>query len=195
MKKALIIALMAIGPVCCFAQGNFMISYPISFPMGNLKDYTSNTSFRGINMEFNKQVAPNRTVGIEVGWNVFYQHVSAKTYTEGTTSIYGVQYRYTNAVPMVAGGKWYFEGHGTMHPYAGVGLGTLYVSRATDFGIFRLTTDAWQFLIRPEIGFDWKIGPAESLFLGAKYYWAFNTSALDAQPYLSINIGFKFTNL
>lgn len=195
MKTAIIVSLLAIGPACGFAQGNFMISYPISFPMGNLHDYISNTSFRGINLEFNKQVAPNQTVGIETGWNVFYQHVSQKVYTDGSASISGVQYRYSNSVPIIAGGKYYFEGHGHMHPYAGVGLGTLYTSHTTDFGIYRLEKDAWQFLIRPEIGIDAKIGPAESLFVGAKYYWALNGGDLDAQPYLSINIGFKFTNL
>jgi len=195
MKTAIIISLLAIGPACGFAQSNFMISYPIGFPMGNLHDYVGSTSFRGINMEFNKIVAPNQTVGLETGWNVFYQHVDKKVYTEGSQSITGVQYRYTNAVPIIAGGKFYFESKKSIHPYVGVGLGTLYVDRTTDFGIYRINTDAWQFCIRPEAGIEARAGSAESFFIGVKYYWAFNTSDLDAQPYLTLNVGFRFTNL
>ena len=143
MKSAIIVSLLAIGPACGFAQSNFMISYPIGFPMGNLHDYTTSTSFRGINVEFNKKVAPNQTVGLETGWNVFYQHVDKKVYTEGTQSITGVQYRYTNAVPIIAGGKFYFESKKTIHPYVGVGLGTLYVDR---YDGFRYLPDQYRYL-------------------------------------------------
>jgi outer membrane protein W len=196
MKSAIIVSLLAIGPACGFAQSNFMISYPIGFPVGDLHNYISNTSFRGINLEFNKQVAPNQSVGLELGWNTFYQHVNQKVYTEGTQSISGVQYRYTNTCPMVAGGKFYMGEHkGKTHPYIGVGLGTLYANRTTDFGIYRITTDTWQFLIRPEAGFEMNAGSSESFFIGVKYYWAFNTDALVGQNYLTANIGFKFTGL
>ena len=185
MKSAIIVSLLAIGPACGFAQGNFMISYPIGFPVGNLKTYNSDVSFRGINLEFNKKVAPNQTVGLEFGWNVFYQHVDKKVYTDGSQSITGVQYRYTNVCPIIAGGKFYpGEHHGNTHPYVGVGLGTLYANRTTDFGVYRLVTDAWQFCIRPEAGIEMRAGSEGAFFVGVKYYWAFNTDAnLTGQPY------------
>jgi hypothetical protein len=178
-----------------YAQGgNWMISYPISFPTGDLHNYTSNVSFRGLSLEFNKKVAPQRTVGLETGWNVFYQHVDAKVYTDGTASISGVQYRYTNAVPIILGAKYYPARSGSAaRPYIGFGLGTLYVDRSTDFGLYRINSDAWQFCIRPEAGVEAKVGPGESFFIGVKYFWAFAANGLDGQPYLTANIGFKVT--
>jgi hypothetical protein len=193
MKFAIIISLMAMGPIGIYAQGgNYMISYPIAFPMGNLHDYISSTSFRGITLEFNKKVGPQKTVGLETGWNVFYQHVDSKTYNEGTASITGVQYRYTNSVPIIAGAKYYapMKSKAT-RPYIGLGLGTLYTNRSTDFGLYRITSEAWQFCIRPELGIEARMGDMSSFFVGAKYYWAFNGGDLDAQPYLTVNIGFK----
>jgi outer membrane protein W len=181
-----------LGTLAVHAQGNFMISYPISFPTGDLKNYSSNTSFRGISMEFNKKTSPNMTAGLEVGWNVFYQHVDKKVYTDGNASIAGVTYRYTNAVPMIAGAKWYAKNKkGTRTPYFGLGLGTTYVNRSTDFGLYRISTDAWQFCLRPEIGFDFKIAQDESLFIGAKYFYNFNTSQLNGQNWISVNFGFR----
>ncbi|HEY4286631.1 MAG TPA: hypothetical protein VGN00_05985 [Puia sp.] len=195
MRRILLFSLMALGAISSFAQtDNFMVSYPISFPLGNLHDYTSSTSFRGINMEFNKKMKPGRTVGLEVGWNVFYQHVNSKVYTQGTASISGAQYRYTNAVPIILGTKLYpkMENKG-IKPYLGLGAGTMYANRSTDFGLYRISSDAWQFCIRPEVGIEFKGDEGVSGFVGAKYYWSFNEGDLDGQRYLSINIGFKFS--
>jgi hypothetical protein len=169
-----------------------MVSYPISFPMANLHSYTSNVSFRGISLEFNQKVGPGRTAGLEAGWNVFYQHVDTKVYTEGTQSITGAQFRYTNSFPIIAGMKIYPQMQNKIvRPYLGLGLGTVYVHRETDFGLYRITSDAWQFCIRPEAGVEFRTSDWAAFFIGAKYYWDFSANGLDAQPYLSANIGVK----
>ena len=194
MRAFLLFLPLALVSAGAYAQspGNCMVSYPISFPMGNLHDYSSNTSFRGISFEFNKKTSPYTTAGLEVGWNVFYQHVDKKVYQEGTASITGVQYRYTNAVPIIAGVKYYKKtGSKAMRPFVGVGLGTIYVNRTTDFGLYEIVSDSWQFALRPEVGIDFKVASAQAFWLGAKYMWGFNTSNLDGQQWLSINIGFR----
>jgi outer membrane protein W len=194
MKKILLLLLTALCMKGAYAQaGDFTLSYPISLPMGNLHDYIGATSFRGISMEFNKRVKPNVAVGLEVGWNVFYERTEAKTYEQETASITGVTYRYTNSVPMIVGAKWYKGSEsGKATPFAGLGLGVLYVNRATDFGLYRLTTDAWQFCIRPELGVNFQLQPGLAAYVGAKYYSAFNTDDLDGQPFLSFNVGLVF---
>jgi hypothetical protein len=193
MKRIITFTLLVLGIAGANAQSNFMISYPIAFPTGDLHTYTSNTSFRGISMEFNKATSPMTTAGLEVGWNVFYQHVDKKAYTDGTITITGVQYRYTNSVPIIVGAKHYLgeKKKSGGQPYVGLGLGTVYSDRSTDFGLYRISTDAWQFCIRPELGWEFPIGHAESLFIGGKYFWSFNTSALDGQSFITLNIGLK----
>jgi len=193
MKRIIIFMLLVLGMAGANAQGNFEISYPIAFPVSDLHTYTTQTSFRGISMEFNKQTSKNTTAGLEIGWNVFYQHVDKQPYHDGTVTITGVQYRYTNSVPMIVGAKRYLgeKKKSGGQAYVGLGLGTVYSDRSTDFGLYRISTDAWQFALRPEIGWEFPIGHAESLFIGGKYFWAFNTSALDGQSFVSINIGLK----
>jgi outer membrane protein W len=194
MKKLFLFLLAGICIQTTFAQhSSFTIAYPIAFPMSDLKSYISNVSFRGISFEYERRVKQNVSVGLETGWQVFYQKENLKTYTDGTVSVSGVQYRYTNTVPIILGARYYkHESNGKVTPFAGIGLGTLYVERATDFGIYRFTKDAWQFCVRPELGIMYQVHEGMDIMVAAKYYAAFNANDLNGQPYLSVNIGFVF---
>jgi len=194
MKKIILILLATICVGGVFAQGSFTASYPISFPMGDLSDYIGQTSFRGVTMEFNKRVKKTIDIGLEFSWHTFYERQDKKVYTEGTASVSGIQYRYTNTMPLLAGVKYYKETDGNLKPFAGLGLGTLYVNRSTDLGMYRITTEAWQFALRPELGVLFKAGPGVSALLGVKYYAGFGTDDLDGQSYISVNLGLMFSN-
>ena len=142
MKRILLILTIVIASQAVMGQGNFVISYPISLPMGDLKDYIGATSFRGISMEFNKRQKSNLDIGIEASWHVFYERSDKKNYTNETATITGIQYRYTNAVPLLAQVKYLkTTGGGKATPYAGLGIGTTYVERATDLGLYRITNN------------------------------------------------------
>jgi hypothetical protein len=145
-------------------------------------------------MEFQRRQKENLEFGLETGWQTFYQREESKVYTDGSASISGIQYRYTNIAPILAGVKFYKTGKESVEPYAGVGLGVMYVNRSTDFGLYRITTEVWPFTIRPELGVLFHFQPGVSAMIGAKYYAAFSTSDLDAQSYLSFNVGFVFSH-
>jgi hypothetical protein len=84
MKKLFLFLLAGICIQTTFAQhSSFTIAYPIAFPMSDLKNYISNVSFRGISFEYERRVKQNVSVGLETGWQVFYQKENLKTYTEG----------------------------------------------------------------------------------------------------------------
>lgn len=171
---------------------DFTMSYPVSFPTGNLHDYISNTSFRGFNFEFNKQIKPEMTAGIEAGWNTFYKREDDGAYKTGSATITGVQYRYVNSSPILADVKFYPAiSHPRLKPYFGAGMGVLHAERRTDFGLYEFTEDAWQFLIRPEAGLQLKTQSGIDPFIGLKYYIASSSNGLDGQSYLSLNIGFS----
>jgi hypothetical protein len=193
MKAVIFLLLAGLGCIGARAQhSSFMPSYPISFTTGDLHNYTSQVSFRGVSLDFNRMISHESSAGLEVGWNVFYQHVSNQVYKDGTASISGVQYRYTNAAPIIAGLKYYKHTNSKMvSPYVGLGAGTVYVDRTTNFGLYQIRKDAWQFCLRPELGLDLRFAPDEAMFIAAKYFWDFSTSQLEGQTWLSVNIGFR----
>lgn len=175
------------------SNSNFIASYSIAMPTGDLSDYIGQTSFRGISFEYNMRLKSNLELGLETGWNVFYEKVSEKVYTEETASVSGVQYRYTNAVPIIAGAKYHFKNDSKIKPYGGLGLGTVYVDRDTDLGMYRISNDQWQFSVRPELGIRYEYGGGgKGLQIGAKYYANSGNDDLDGQPFVSLNIGFVF---
>ena len=133
------------------------------------------------------------SVGLETGWNVFYEDAGEVEFKDETITITGKQFRYTNSVPILLGVKYYPASENkTFYPYVGFGLGTLYSNRATDFGLYRITNEAWQFCLRPEAGLIFRNSSGVNPFVGVKYYWALNSSDLDGQNFISLNLGLVF---
>jgi hypothetical protein len=193
MKKIFLILFAIISIQQINAQGGyFALTYSVGVPMGDLKEYIDQVSYRGANMEFYWHVKPNLDAGLEVGWNVFYSKEDKATYTQESASITGTQFRYTNAVPLIAGVRWRKQSD-KITPYIGVGIGTTSVNRSTDFGLYRIYTNTWQFCVRPEAGLMYSLGGGTAATLGVKYYANFENDKLTAQPYLAIQAGLVFS--
>jgi hypothetical protein len=59
--------------------------------------------------------------------------------------------------------------------------------------MYRISTQEWQFSVRPELGIRYELGgQGTALQIGAKYYANSETDNLDGQPFVAINIGFVF---
>ena|SRR5690349_185007 len=194
--KNLLVLLMALGLVTVtnaqVKNSNFRVSWSVAIPMGDLSDYISQTSLRGASLEYNWLLKPNLEVGLESGWNLLYERVDDKVYTYETASVSGVQYRYTNTIPIIAGVKMLAKSKSGLTPYGGVGVGTMYINRNTDFGLYRITTNTWQFSVRPEVGLRYNYKNGMGFLLGAKYYANSSNDDLNAQSYLAINLGLVF---
>src|SRR3954467_12253181 len=112
MKYILLSIITISCSVCAAGQSSFVMSYPISFALGDQHDYVTKTSFRGINFEFLHPTKKNVEVGIETGWNVFYERVDNKDYQKGSATISGVQFRYVNSVPILGEIRYHLSSDG-----------------------------------------------------------------------------------
>ncbi|HEY5825932.1 MAG TPA: OmpW family protein, partial [Cyclobacteriaceae bacterium] len=157
-------------------------------------DFISKPSFRGFTVDFRKLVQPNLGVGFELGWNTFYEDKAYDTYTVGTLSYSGKQYRYNNQFPALFAVDYYFQPEGKINPFAGLGLGTMYSIRYTDMGQLSLKQDAWHFLLRPEAGIIINANPNLSFAITGKYNYGFAAGDLEAQSFFALSFGFVFKN-
>jgi hypothetical protein len=198
MKKIFLtfaLGLMAVGALK--AQGNVTaFTYSIGFGTGDLSDFISKPSFRGVNLDYRKLVQPNIGVGFSVGWNVFYEEMDKGSYTAGTETLTGKQYRYSNHVPMLASGTYYLKPGETFNPFVGLGIGTMYTRRNTDMNLYTVEQEAWNFLLQPEVGFLYQMNPGASAIVSAKFNQGFKAGQelTEAQSFFTLNIGFAFTN-
>ena len=184
----------ALGTISASAQTNhFSFQYSMGLGTGDLGDFTNKFSFRGAAIEWRRFIDPTVSVGIDVGWNTFYEQMPVETYTLGTASLTGKQYRYQNSFPMMAAGNYYFNPDQKLRPFVGLGLGTIYSVRDTQMYVYSLEQDAWHFGMCPQVGMLYELGFATSLYVGLKYNVGIRSGDFDAaQSYLAINVGFAF---
>jgi hypothetical protein len=194
MKKQLITLFIICCGTAAIAQGNyFSFQYSVGIGTGDLGTFNSNASFRGATIEWRGMVQPSIAVGIEAGWNVFYKELPYDTYTSGTASLSGKQYRTQNQVPLLLAVNYIWNPDEVVRPFVGLGVGTMYSRRNTDMNQYTIEEDAWHLAFRPEVGIQYELSSSTSGYLGLKYYMGMQSGDLDkAQSYLAINVGFVF---
>ncbi len=190
IKLLIIAAVISSSPA--LAQGSFSMQYSMGFGTGNNQSYIGASSFRGATMEYRHLVTDDIAIGGDVSWNVFYERRASDTYTSGTVSLTGVQYRYVNAVPIYFSVDKYFGMGKKVNPFAGLGIGTMYTRRNTEMNLYSLETDSWAFAFRPEAGVRYEMNSGVDLILALKYNYGLSTTDLPAQSYLTVNVGFVF---
>jgi len=193
MKKVLYILVFVTLATSAIAQESFMSwQYSIGFGSGDLKDFVGKTSWRGVTYNYNKLVNDGVTIGLEIGWNAFYEEKEAALYTRGDWDFYGKQYRYSNQVPLLFTIGYYPMYDDDFTPFVNVGIGTMYSEDRVTMGTYDIYRDAWPFTLKPELGVQFQTGGL-GLSLSSKYYYGFKTNDLPSQSFFTINIGFVFT--
>src|SRR4030095_3695408 len=147
-------------------------SYSMGLGVGNTHDFISKYSWRGFAFEYRYLSSPNVGVGLNFGWNTFYQELPNATYEFETISATGYQFRYLNSFPIVAVADYFFKPDEQVSPYAGLGLGVQYIVQSTDFGIYRFEADGWPFSISPEVGVLLQPQNGPAFNIGIKFLYA-----------------------
>lgn len=183
MKKLLILAIILFGMSPLLKAQMLNLNYQISVPLGDLKDFTDKASFRGMDLEYHYFTSDRFSIGLGVGWNVFYHNLDHHTgdFTfHGSNDIYtitGNQYRYVNTVPIMAMGRYFFTDDNTaVRPYIGLGLGTRWTEKRIEIGQYSSTISRWQFSFAPEIGMLVPLSDQVALNFGARYSYGTKAS-------------------
>jgi outer membrane protein len=195
MKKYILSAvfLLAVTGIVRAQSGLTAFTYSMGFGTGDLGSYIGQPSFRGATLDYRKFIQPSVGLGFDVGWNVFYEEMPYDTYTTGTVSYSGKQYRYSNHVPILLAADYFFKPGEKMNPFAGLGIGTMYTLRNTDMNLYTLEQENWSFVLRPEAGIWYEVKPGFGLMAVAKYYTGFEAGELETQSYFAFNVGFVFS--
>jgi len=174
------------------ASGSVALHYSMGFAIGDMNDFISAPSFRGITFEYHKLVQDNIGVGFEIGWNAFYERKDYATYTKDTRSLTGVQFRYCDAVPMLATVNYYFSPDQQITPFVGLGIGTQYTQNYLSMGMYALTENVWHFAMKPEIGVNFNVNEMFAITMVGKFYGAFKSGDIGTRNYIAANVGFTW---
>jgi hypothetical protein len=189
MKKTLYILLFTLLGSSAMAQNSMMSwQYSVGFATGDLHDYVAPVSWRGVTYNYNHMVETGAALGLEIGWNVFYEEKGYATYSYKDLDYSGKQYRYSNNVPMLFTVSYFVNPDDQITPFAGIGIGTMYSERKTAMGAYTFTSDGWHFEMKPEVGIMYNTEGA-SLALSAKYYYGLKAGDLPAEGFFTVNLG------
>jgi hypothetical protein len=195
MKKIIVVTILMVLSVSAFSQKSFVsFQYSMGFATGELHNYISKASFRGFTFDYRSMIQPSIGLGLDAGWNVFYEEKPDAVYEYKNLTYAGKQWRYSNNLPLLFAGDYFLKPDADIVPYIGFGLGTMYSRVDTDMATYRFTEDAWSFAIRPEIGLVYKASPGVHFNVVSKYYYGFKAGDLPAQGYFTVNVGFVFIN-
>jgi hypothetical protein len=174
-------------------QSRTSLTYAVGFGTGDLGDFISQPSFRGFNIECLKMTSTKIGVGGSFGWNVFYDERNYDTYTKGSASLSGKQYRYSNNLPLLANFDYYMNPGQKVNSYVGLGTGVIYTRRNTDMNLYTLEQEAWNFALQPQIGLEFDNSFSSAFTIAAKYFYGFSAGDFDKpQSYITVNIGWTF---
>ncbi|MFM7217398.1 MAG: outer membrane beta-barrel protein [Bacteroidota bacterium] len=180
------------------SNGFYSFNWDINVPLNN-KDFISNTSAAGGNVQGRFFINPNMSVGGEIAWSSLYEYASRRTYYLENAAVTTDLYKYIYLLPMTATFHYYFNPDGNIMPYAGLGLGAMYSEQDLYFNIYNLYATNWGFLVKPEAGAIFKFGDRSrtGAMLGVRYNYATNRESdlrIERIKTLSINVGIVFFN-
>ncbi len=198
MFKRYIILLLA---ATCIAQNTqaqewdwaTSMHYSFGIPTADLKDFTDNTSARGIIFEARNFRNDQFSIGFSLGWQVFKDRLE-DTFSEEGRDVTGTQVRYVNTLPIMVTGHYYLGDPGGVRPYLGAGVGTVHSLQRVDVGLFSIQNNNWHFGFYPEVGVYIPVSFDMGINLAAKYNYALGTSESIDYSYLALSVGFTLLN-
>ena len=170
------------------------LSYDMSIPLGNTRDFIQKTSFRGFSFSAGRFVTDDLDINLRFSWHTFYEEMPSDSYTEDGLTITGKQFRYINSFPITAGARYHFNSGGEFSPYVGAGIGAYSQNVRTDMGIYYAETKKWRFGFYPEVGLFWNFSYGTGLYVNARYDNSLKAGDVEGQSYLTFSVGFKFGN-
>jgi hypothetical protein len=151
-----------------------LFDYAIAAPIGSVRDYVRDVSFRGVQFDLRYWVHRAVSLGFGVGWQLFDQKKDRATYPIESGAITATLYRSVEVIPLLATLHVYPGAYGPVKPFVGLGVGPSnlhFQTLAADLG---WTKSAWFFTLQPEagvlIGRDLAYG-SFGVNISARYTW------------------------
>lgn len=172
------------------------VNYTVSSPLGDLKDFISNTSYRGWTASVLYGVSDKFSVGLGTGYQDFYEKYPRANYKLSTgEDVSAVVSNSLQTIPILATAQYNFLPNATVQPYVQVGVGGNLVLYRQFLGEFGSDDTKFGFAARPEAGLfiPFRKGGPSGISVNAAYnYMPFSSFGIDGFDSWGAGIGVKF---
>ena len=191
--KAVVILITIIAPIQ--AQQMLGMSYDISVPTLETKEFVSNTSLVGFGLDAREMTHRKYSYGVTFHWNSFTDDRLDRENT-GNGNTITIDDRSMESFPLLLNSHYYFFSEiDSFRPFFGGNIGTYFIiTRRMVDGVKRSDT-AWHFGLAPDIGFLLHFMQDIHVLFTLRYNYAFKTGGSPAQTYFSVLFGFVSVSL
>lgn len=155
--------LMTIGAQAQQGTWKLDAAYKAALPLGNFKNsVTDKASYRGWSGAILYGVNDKLSVGVETGFQDFYQRYPRQVYHDAGSDLSAVVTNSVQVIPLLLKGKYQWTESATVQPYASLGLGAGLVQYRKFYGEFSDTKSSISFAAQPELGIAVPLGKART---------------------------------
>ena len=150
-------------------------NWEFGMPVGN--NFVTNFCALGFDVGYGKYIKDDLAVGLQIGWNNYYEYASRKTYEFAGGAATTDLYKYIYTLPITAFISHSFRVSETFIPFAKLGVGGQYSEQNLYYNIYETTNDNWGFVIAPEVGavVHFTQGNPWGLYASVKYSYSTNS--------------------
>lgn len=184
------------APIVAHAQDWVgMATWQASFPTEDTQRFVDEASFRGVGLDFRKNLRGGTYASVMMAWNVFH-HRSDKTYEFDTGAISGSQDHYINSFPIMLGVHQYFGKPRNTRLHVGLNAGGFILIQTVRIGVAEFEEDTWEWGLAPEAGVAIPIHVGAWMVVNTRYQWSPTSENLLggdlALTYFQVNVGFMW---
>jgi len=192
-----IVAVLALHSPSRAQQWYGIVTWNISQPDGDTKEFVDETSFRGFGLEFRKLFNPKTTIGIMGSWEVFHERTDAnESVSIGPVTVTGSQDHYINSFPIMLGLHRYLGSEGGTRPYFGINAGGFVLIQTIRVGLAEFEEDSWEWGVMPEVGLVMPVQRGAAFIANLRYSYAITGEDLDGGDrelrYWGVRVGFAW---
>ena len=173
----------------------FLLTWDIQIPVGDTRDFISDTGWRGFGLESRSFVTDNLNTGFVIGWHNFYEKTGDTTTQIDNVTISGTQVRYIDFIPiLVAANFHFFDRSYRIRPYVGAKGGVYWVKQRVEIGFVDVIINKnWHLGAAPEAGFTFLTGAMDlyGIVSGDYTYILSREDSID-YTYWSVSLGFVY---
>ncbi len=185
VKPVLAVILTLLLSVTAYGQQNVLVglTYNVSFPTSDMKDFIDKTSFAGYGFEGRGFIKPNFSYGLYFGWNNFDDELNSGTNTEELRSL--------DVYPITLIFHYYFQPEARIAPYIGTGIGPYRIDQRIKTSNLSPKKVRWHFGVAPDVGLRILLSSSVNALLSLKYHYAFEADGATFSGF-GLNFGLAY---
>jgi hypothetical protein len=145
------------------------LAYNFSIPVGSVRDFTTNVSPLGLELQLREWVLPNLSIGASAEWSNFVDDRPPTTYTVENGALTAAAFNHVSTWNVRLLVHYYFKERGQFLPYVGPHLGVGWAAFDSEVADLQFSDTEFSFAYGLDAGAVFRFGTAQFALANLRY--------------------------